>query len=53
MILTKEESMLYVGGASTIKAAVITAITSAVKFIYEVGQNLGSSIKRYRTNTSC
>lgn len=53
MILSKNEALSYVGGASAIKATLITAITSAAKFLYEMGQNLGSSIKRYRTNTMC
>lgn len=53
MILSKEEAMTYVGGAGTIKAAVVSAITSAAKFIYELGQNLGSTVRRLKTNTSC
>lgn len=51
--LTKEESLSYMGGASTIKAAVISAFTTAVKFLYEMGQNLGSNIRRYRTGNMC
>lgn len=52
MILSKEESITYVGGAK-LTAAIISATTAMLKYLYEIGQNFGSTIRRMITKTSC
>lgn len=52
MILQTEEAITYVGGAK-ISAALLSAATNLCKYLYEVGQNFGSAIKRLFTKTSC
>lgn len=51
MNLTVKESMEYRGGA--ISASLISAVGNAAKIIYSIGQNLGSTIKRWISGTSC
>lgn len=41
------------GGAISWSGTVISAITSAGKFIYNLGQSLGSSIKRIVGGSYC
>ena len=52
MQLTKEESITYIGGAK-LTAALITAVTTLVKSLYEWGQNFGSTVRRLINKTSC
>ena len=53
MNIKEEESLTYVGGASKITASLVSALTKAVSILYSIGQNLGSSIRRYVSNTKC
>lgn len=53
MLIKKEEAITYIGGAGGITATLINAVTSLVKFVYQVGQNLGSSIRRKINKTGC
>ena len=52
MILTKEESITYIGGGK-ITAALLSAATTLIKSIYSMGQNLGSTIRRLISKTPC
>lgn len=52
MILEKEETITYIGGAK-ITASIISATTALVKYLYSMGQNFGSTIRRLVTKTSC
>lgn len=52
MILSKEESIAYVGGGK-ISAAMISAATSLFRSIYEMGQNFGSTIRRLIAGKTC
>ena len=52
MILSKEQSIMCVGGGK-ITAALLTAATNLVKSIYEIGQNLGSTIRRLISGNMC
>jgi len=52
MILSNEEAIAYVGGGK-ITAALLSAATSLFKSLYEMGQNLGTTIRRLITKTSC
>ena len=54
MKLSRKEAELYVGGATSyIKSTLVSAVTNLIKFVYSVGENLGSSIKRAKNGTSC
>lgn len=53
MILSKKESINYIGGASIITSAFLSSITSFVKTIYTIGQNFGSTIKRLISGKTC
>lgn len=50
--LTEEELVILVGGFS-ITGTIINAFTSAGKFIYSMGQQFGSAIRRIGTNKMC
>lgn len=50
--LDNSELMLIVGGFS-ITGTIINALTSAGKFIYSLGQSLGTSIRRISSNNLC
>ena len=52
MVLNKNESILYVGGAG-ISAALISAIGRFAIALYGWGQNFGSTLRRYFSHTSC
>ena len=51
--LTKEESYSCKGGAATVSASLVNAVTNIIKSIYVIGQNLGGMIRRWVTGTSC
>ena len=49
-----EEKELYeINGGATVSGTMINAITSAGKFIYSLGQALGSSIRRIVGGNYC
>ena len=47
------ELMLVVGGGFNITGTLVNAVLSVSKFIYQVGQSLGSSIRRIGNNKLC
>ena len=51
--LTDNEAGCYVGGASAITSALVSALTSLIKTFYTMGQDLGASIKRAITGKGC
>lgn len=51
MNLTTEESFKITGGS--VSAALVTGVVGAVKFIYGVGQDVGSAIKRLISGNRC
>lgn len=49
-----EENELYeINGGATLSGTLVNAITTAGKFIYSLGQALGSSIRRIVGGSSC
>ena len=50
--LTDDELITLIGGFS-ITGTIINAFTSAGKFIYSMGQHLGSAIRRISSNKMC
>ena len=50
--LDNKELLAVVGGIG-ITGTVINAFTSAGKFIYDLGRNLGSSLRRISGNNLC
>ena len=50
--LNNTELLAIIGGAS-ITGTLINAATSAAKFIYSMGQALGSSLRRISGRTLC
>lgn len=48
-----EEKELYEINGGTVSGTFITALTSAGKFIYNIGQTLGSSIRRIVGGSYC
>ena len=53
IVLEKEKLSEIKGGAFNWSGTFINAITSAGKFIYNVGQSLGSSIRRIVGGNYC
>lgn len=53
MKLTDNEAVQYVGGGNVITAALISATTKVITMLYQFGQNLGSTIRRLISKTSC
>lgn len=53
MNIREEEAITYVGGASKVTASLVSALTKAVSILYSIGQNLGSTIRRYVTGSKC
>lgn len=51
MVLNSDESILYVGGA--VSASWLTAAGKLIIAIYSYGQNLGSTLRRLFSHTSC
>lgn len=51
-VIEKEELDITVGGAS-FSGAIVNAITSLVKYVYTLGQSLGSSLRRITTGNMC
>ena len=47
------ELMLVVGGGLNITGTLVNAVLSVSKFIYQVGQSFGSSIRRIGNNKLC
>lgn len=50
--LDNNELMIVMGGFN-ITGTIINALTSAGKFIYSLGQSLGSAIRRISSNNLC
>ena len=50
--ISKNESQKVIGGAS-FSGAIINAITGLAKYVYSLGQSLGSSIRRLVTGKTC
>lgn len=51
-IFNEEDLMLIVGGFN-ITGTIVNAFISAGKFIYSLGQSLGTSLRRIGTNNIC
>ena len=52
--ISKNESQKVIGGASTsFSGAILSAITDLVKYVYSLGQSLGSSMRRLITGKTC
>ena len=52
MVLNKNESILYVGGAG-VTAALLSAVGRIIIAVYGYGQNFGSTLRRLFNHTSC
>lgn len=52
MILQENESIKYIGGG-TLSAALVSAVSALIKNLYQIGQNLGSSIYRMFKKQYC
>lgn len=50
--IEKNELEITIGGAS-LSGAILNAITSLGKYIYSMGQSLGSSLRRLFTGKVC
>lgn len=53
LIINEERSLLEITGGLKLSGAVINAFVSSVKIIYEIGQALGSSIRRTKDKKLC
>lgn len=52
--IEQEELKTIIGGATkSISGAIVNAITTMVKYVYSLGQSLGSSIRRIATRKVC
>lgn len=51
--ITNDEELMCIIGGFNWTGTVINAITSAGKFIYSVGQSLGSSLRRIGSKNLC
>lgn len=51
MEISAKEQEKYVGGAVT--ASLVNAVTGLIKIIYNIGQNLGSNVRRLISGTQC
>lgn len=50
--LENDELKLIVGGAS-FSGAIVNALTGIVKYVYSLGQSLGSSVRRIASGKMC
>ncbi len=48
-----EELERIVGGGGTISSSVINALTSIIKFLYDVGSGVGSAFRRFNDKDLC
>lgn len=48
-----DEELMQIVGGFNITGTIINAFTSAGKFIYSLGQSLGSAIRRIGNNNVC
>ena len=53
MIILKNDEMTKVTGGSIISASLLNAINKTVQIIFELGQSLGSSIRRLVIGEKC
>jgi len=53
MVISENDSVNIVGGATGFTAALISALSKAVSTIYGFGQNLGSAIYRLTHKIHC
>ena len=51
--INEEELDKIVGGTSTISGTVLSAFTTIIRFIYEVGEGIGSSFRRMSDGDLC
>ena len=51
--INEEELDKIIGGSSTITGTVLNAFTTIIKFIYEVGEGIGSSFRRMSDGDLC
>lgn len=51
--IESSQMQLITGGTSTVSSTVINAICSLVKVIMEVGENVGSGIRRVHEGALC
>ena len=52
--INKNETQAIIGGASlSLTGAILNAITSLAKYVYTLGQSLGSSMRRLVTGKTC
>ena len=53
MVISENESVSIIGGATGFTAALISAVTKVVSTIYGFGQNLGTAIYRIIHKVHC
>ena len=51
--IENDELRIIIGGASKFSGAIVNAVTNLVKYVYYLGQSLGSSIRRMTTGKMC
>ncbi len=51
--LQNEELEITIGGASSFSGAIVNAVTGLIKYVYSLGQSLGSSIRRIVSGKVC
>lgn len=53
MIILKNEEMIKITGGSAITASLLTAINKTIQIIFDLGQSIGSSIRRIIDDKKC
>jgi hypothetical protein len=51
--IKNEELEKLTGGASTITSTIINAVTNILKVLYEVGEGVGSGLRRVKEDSLC
>ncbi len=51
--ILEEDQLIQIIGGISLSGAIVNAFLSVGKFIYEVGQKLGSSFRRIGSNQLC
>lgn len=51
--IENDELKVIIGGALNFSGAIVNALTGIVKYVYSLGQSLGSSIRRIVTGNMC
>lgn len=53
MILSSDEMINTIGGATKFSGTFINSITKALSFVFELGKTIGSAIRYKRSNLTC